>query len=214
MALILFDYDGVLADTLHDLLKFGQEVCDELGVKHTATTEDLNTLEVMSFTTYGRQLEVPETLVDEFVRRSLEKFALKASPPEIFYGLAEVVRELSTQHVLGIVTTNSTQNVRLFLKEHNLEECFRMIHGVDSPGTKTEKIVRSQNQFGAEKEAVYMIGDALSDIRAAQQAGVRSVAVDWGHQSLEQLKNANPDVIVHAPQELRSAIETDMNRAK
>jgi len=55
-----------LQDTLGDLLQFGQEACDELGVKHVATPEDLDSLEIMSFSTYGRQLEVPEHLVDEF----------------------------------------------------------------------------------------------------------------------------------------------------
>jgi len=87
MSLILFDFDGVLADTLGDLLQFGQEVCDELGVQHIATQEDLNSLEVMSFATYGIQLEVPAHLVDEFVRRCLSRFAEKKSPPAIFDGL-------------------------------------------------------------------------------------------------------------------------------
>ena len=63
MSLILFDFDGVLADTLGDLLQFGQEACDELGVNHTATQDDLSSLEVMSFATYGQQLEVPDHLL-------------------------------------------------------------------------------------------------------------------------------------------------------
>jgi len=206
MHLILFDYDGVLADTLNDLLNFGQEVCDELGVKHIATAEDLNTLEIMSFSTYGRQLEVPEALLDEFVRRCLEKFAKKESPPAIFEGLVDVLRGLSGQHKLGIVTTNSAQNVRLFLAEHGLEDCFQVIHGVDSQGTKAEKIAKSQKQFKAEKEAVIMIGDSLSDIRAAKEAGVFSIAVGWGHQSLERLQSAQPNAVVHTPQELKEFI--------
>ena len=70
MALIIFDYDGVLADTLDDLLQFGQEACDRLGVNHLVTKEDLSNLEVMSFTTYGRACEVPENLVNEFARIS------------------------------------------------------------------------------------------------------------------------------------------------
>ena len=37
MALILFDYDGVLADTLGDMILFAQQVCDELGVDHIVT---------------------------------------------------------------------------------------------------------------------------------------------------------------------------------
>ncbi len=60
MALIIFDYDGVLADTLDDLLQFGQEACTKLGINHLVTKEDLNNLEVMSFASYGQACEVPE----------------------------------------------------------------------------------------------------------------------------------------------------------
>ena len=207
MSLILFDFDGVLADTLDDLLQFGQEICDELGVKHTATANDLSSLEVMSFATYGRQLEVPEALIDEFVHRSLQKVAAKKSPPAIFAGLADVVRTLSAGHVLGIVTTNSARNVNLFLAEHGLENCFRVIHGIDSPGSKTEKILKARMQFSGQSEDTFMIGDSLSDMRSAKEASVQSVAVGWGHQSLERLVTAEPDFTVHAPMELLKMFE-------
>ena len=81
MSLIIFDYDGVLADTLDDLLLFGQRACDQLGVKHSVTKDDLGNLEVMSFASYGRACEVPEHLVDEFVKICLNFFAEKKSPP-------------------------------------------------------------------------------------------------------------------------------------
>jgi len=206
MALILFDFDGVLADTLGDLLQFGQEACDELGVKHVATTDDLNSLEIMSFATYGRQLEVPEYLVDEFVRRCLEKFGRKKSPPAIFKGLDEVVRKLSASNVIGIITGNSSQNVRAFLAEHGLSGHVRGIFGVDSPGSKAEKISQAQSQFTVAGEAVFMVGDSASDIHAARAASVNSIAVSWGHQSTETLIRAKPDFLVQSPEALLEII--------
>ena len=77
MALIIFDFDGVLADTLDDLIQFGQEVCDELGVKHVVKKEDLSNLEIMSFTSFGRACEVREHLVEEIVQSCLKRFADK-----------------------------------------------------------------------------------------------------------------------------------------
>lgn len=211
LTLILFDFDGALADTLGDLLQFGQEACDELGVKHTATHDDLNSLEIMSFATYGTQLEVPDELLDEFVRRCLAKFGEKQSPPDIFEGLGEVIRELSASHTLGIITGNSSDNVKAFLLAHGLADCIRAIYGVDSPGSKVEKISLARNQFaaGAKREAVCMVGDSASDIRAAREAGVKSIAVGWGHQSAETLLRARPDVLVHSPKELQEVIERD-----
>lgn len=211
MALILFDYDGVLADTLDDLLRFSQEICDELGIQHHVVREDISTLEAMSFANLGRQVEVPEPLVEEFVRRSLEKVANKKTPPHIFPGLIQAIRELSTRHILGIVTTNSSQNVNAFLKEHGLADCFRAIYGVDQPGTKAEKISHARDQFTAAGEAVFMIGDSASDIRAANEASVKSIGVSWGHQSVEMLIRAKADHIVNSPRELLEILTQERN---
>ena len=202
MYLFLFDFDGVLADTLGDMLRFAQEVCDELGVKHTVVQTDLSELEVMSFATFGRACGMPEDLVDEFVRRCTRKFAQKKSPPALFNGLGAVLRKLAEIHVLAVVTGNTQANVRAFLKEHALQGCVRAVYGVDMPGSKVEKILMAKSQFAAQAGTVFMVGDSLSDIRAARQAGVKSIAVSWGHQSLAKLLGALPDYIVRLPEEL------------
>jgi len=209
MVLILLDFDGVLADTLGDLLQFGQEACDELGVQHIAVQEDLSSLEVMSFATYGHQMGVPDSLLDEFVRRCLEKFARKKSPPAIFDGLTPVIQRLAEGHTLAVVTGNSTENVTAFLAAHGLGGCVRAIFGVDAPGTKVEKIKRARSRFGAEAESVFMVGDSVSDIRAAQEASVKSIAVGWGHQSAERLVKARPDFLVNTPTELLNVIQKE-----
>jgi phosphoglycolate phosphatase-like HAD superfamily hydrolase len=209
MALIIFDFDGVLADTLDDLIQFGQEVCDELGIKHAVRKEDLSNLEIMSFVSFGRACEVPEHRIDEFVQSCLKRFAAKKSPPAIFNGLSTIIRNFSIKNKLAIITTNSSQNVNAFLVEHGLDECIHAVYGVDIPGSKAQKISIAQNQFSADPklESVFMIGDSLSDIRAAKEASVTSVAVTWGHQSLEHLLRGDPDYVVRFPRELIEIIE-------
>ena len=204
MALIIFDYDGVLADTLDDLIHFGQQACDQLGVKHVVTKDDLSNLEVMSFATYGRACEVPEHLVDEFVKISLNLFAEKKSPPTIFAGMREIIQHFSSNHKLAIVTTNSSQNVNLFLTQHGLDNLFHAVYGVDTPGSKAEKISLARERFM--EESIFMIGDALSDIRAAKEAGVTSIAVTWGHQSLETLQRGEPNYVISYPNKLTEVI--------
>jgi len=202
MALIIFDFDGVLADTLADMLRFAQEVCDELGVSHRVVQADLSELEVMSFASFGRACGMPEDLVDEFVRKCTRKFAQKPAPPALFNGLGEVLKLLAEMHVLAVVTGNTQGNVRTFLKEHGLEGCVRAVYGVDLPGSKAEKILLAKGQCAAEAGTVFMVGDSVSDIQAAREAGVKAIAVGWGHQSLGKLVGARPDAIVHFPQEL------------
>ena len=209
MAIIIFDFDGVLADTLDDLIQFGQEVCDELGIKHLVKKDDLRNLEMMSFASFGRACEVPEHLVDEFVQKCLKRFAEKKSPPAIFNGLSNIVRHLAINNTIAVITTNSSQNVNAFLIEHGLDEYVDEVYGVDIPGSKAEKISMARNQFSAnrKRESVFMIGDSLSDIMAAKEASATSIAVTWGHQSLERLLSGNPDYVVDFPCDLTGIIE-------
>ncbi len=64
----------------------------------------------------------------------------------------------------------------------------------DMPGSKAQKISMAREQFSsdAKRESVIMVGDSLSDIRAAKEASVKSVAVGWGHQSLKSLASRQP----------------------
>jgi phosphoglycolate phosphatase len=209
MALVIFDYDGVLADTLDDLLHFGQEACNKLGVKHLVTTDDLNNLEVMSFASYGQACKVPDHLLDEFVEICLNFFAEKKSPPAIFTGLSAVVRYLSANHMIAIVTTNSSQNVNAFLVQHGLEGFIHAVYGIDSPGSKAQKISMARKRLlkNRKQESVFLVGDSLSDVLAAKAAAVTSVAVTWGHQSLENLLRGNPDYVVSSPHDLIEVVE-------
>ncbi len=204
IALILFDYDGVLADTLDDLVRSGQEACSQLGINHLITSDDLSNLEVISFSSFGRACEVPEHLVEEFVRICLSYLAEKKSPPAIFPGLSSVIRHLSATHRIAVVTTNSSQNVNAFLAEHSLDSLIQAVYGVDSPGSKAEKIAMAQDRLMGDREqgSVFMVGDSLSDVLAAKEASVTSVAVTGGHQSLENLLRGHPDYVISTPDDL------------
>jgi phosphoglycolate phosphatase-like HAD superfamily hydrolase len=84
------------------------------------------------------------------------------------------------------------------------------VFAVDQPGSKVEKILKAKSQLTAEADAVYYVGDAVSDIHAARQAVIKSVAVGWGHQSLAKLLKSQPDHIVHTPQEISALFEAEI----
>jgi len=207
MALIIFDFDGVLADTLEDMLNFAQAVCTELGFDRIPTPADLDALETMSFVEYGKQLGVPPPLANEFASRCLQRFIEKPYPPKIFAGMVQVVEQLSARHVIAIVTGNTTRAVENFLHENNIHQFVSAVFAVDQPGSKVEKIQKAKNQLAPDNDVVYYVGDAVSDIHAAKQASVKSVAVGWGHQGLGKLLNAQPDHIVHTPREIIELFE-------
>ena len=202
MASILFDFDGVLADTLADLINFGQEACTRLGFTRTPTSADLDALETMSFIDYGRQLKLPAQYIDEFVSLCLQMFNQRPRPPKIFEGMGQVVKEVAKRNAIAIVTGNSSSAVDTFLTEYGLGEYVKLTIGVEQEGTRAEKIKRAIAELAQSAESAYMVGDSVSDIRAAREATIKSIAVSWGHQSPSKLMSANPDYLVRSPQEL------------
>jgi phosphoglycolate phosphatase-like HAD superfamily hydrolase len=52
-----------------------------------------------------------------------------------------------------------------------------------------------------------MVGDSLSDIRAAKETATTSIAVTWGHQSLAYLLSGDPDYVANGPHDLIEIIE-------
>ena len=202
MAIILFDFDGVLADTLEDMLSFAREACKQLGLPRNPTPADLGALETMSFAEYGRQLRLPPQYIDEFVSRCLQMFNQRLHPPRIFEGMKQVVVEVAKSNTIAIITGNTAPTVDGFLIEYDLQEHIRLVIGVEQRGTRPEKIRQALRALAQPEDTAYMVGDAVSDIRAARQAAIKSIAVGWGHQSPSRLIEAKPDYLVKSPQEL------------
>lgn len=200
--LIIFDFDGVLADSLDPMLKYAQQVCHEFGLQRTPTKADLEVLERMEFSEFAVQLGVPDHQIETFVRRNFELFAGREEPLEIIPGMDSVVSRLAETCLLVIITGNSCRVVDKFLTTHKMGDKFADILCAEHPGTRVEKIRRVNDQYQASIAETYMIGDAVSDIRAAREARIKSIAVSWGHQSRQKLSNETPFLVVDQPQDL------------
>ncbi len=188
MPVVIFDFDGVLADTLQDLLDFSRIVCARLGYPCTPGPADLEALDPMSFHSLGRQLGVPEACLEDYVQGCFELFLQRAAPSPTFPGMQAALQRCAQACRMGVVTGNVTAAVREFLAFHGIAEYFPIVLGADLPGTRVEKIQKAVELLsGSARERVWVVGDSVSDIRAARQAGVSCIAVGWGHQSLQKL---------------------------
>ncbi len=202
----IFDFDGVLADTLVDMLRFSDEVAAEFGIHHHTTLQDLEVLQPMSFANLGRQIGLSERHIISYVQKMLERFETSPIPCPIFPGMSEVVTKLKGDSFLAIVSGNTRIVIQRFLEYYSLKDAFQQIYGVDQPGGKVEKIKQILTKFTLPNLPAIMIGDAASDTDAAHQAGILAVAVGWGHQPRSKLIQAHPDYFVTSPQELLDTI--------
>jgi phosphoglycolate phosphatase-like HAD superfamily hydrolase len=199
---IIFDFDGVLGDTLDDMLRIAGHVAAELGHPCQPAPADLDALERMEFSELGMQLGIPPSQAAEFARRCFDLFAELPNPPHIFPGMKQVVLHLAPSNRLAIVTGNTSRIVSRFLNVNGLDACFAMLLASDAPGNRAEKLQQILERLGAAHGKAYLVGDAVSDIRVARETGLLSIAVTWGHQSEAHLSRETPYHLVRTPQEL------------
>ena len=92
---------------------------------------------------------------------------------------------------MGILTSNSSQNVKEFLKNHQLD-VFDFTHSVSKFWGKSSGLKRLIRKYKLKPDHLLYIGDEIRDLEAAKKAGIRFAAVTWGYNSSKALKACHP----------------------
>lgn len=200
--LVCFDYDGVIVDSLARVIRMAREAQASLGLGRAPTEEDLRSLENLTFVDFALRIGIPRSSLPAFGSILLGLQRREDSPPPLFPGMREVLREIGGRCPMAVITASITAEVQKVLKAHALLDCFSMLLDGQDPRPKSEKLNPARAHFGAEPQETYMVGDARSDIQQGKQAGVRTVAVTWGYQSRETLRAEQPDFLIDSPSEL------------
>lgn len=200
--LILFDYDGVLVNSMQCNLAVVKEVCNALGYPVAPDLEYCRTARCISFESWARHICMSEDLIPIFLTNVLSSLKDSARTLDAFPQIPEAIRTLSQRHSLAIITGNTSTAAFEFVSHHNLNECFLDYSGDENVGSKRDKIKVFMEKFKFSPETTYYVGDAGTDVEEGRAAGVKTIAVTWGFQGRERLLDARPDFIVDSPDEL------------
>jgi phosphoglycolate phosphatase len=200
--LFLFDFDGVLVDSL-DLYADAVARClDRIGTPIVKSTEDYLALFEGNFYESMAARGVDLAAFSQAAQEILPRIDYDAMKP--FDGLIPVLAELQKGRILAVVSSNGARTIRAMLARFGFAPFFQEIFGSDFGFSKREKIDFALQKYRIPPEKAFYIGDTAGDIREAHAAGVRSVAVTWGWHSRERLLAANPDYLVDTPAMLLS----------
>lgn len=198
--LFLFDFDGVVVDSL-ELYEKAVNVClKKIGSPIIRNHSDFMELFEENFYDSIRKKGVD---VEEFVKMSA-LIAPTLNYDEVFphYDLAPVLAKLKNDNFLVIVSSNSNYAINLMLSKYKFDLYFQNVMGYEHTFSKSKKIVQTMNSLRVTKEKSYYIGDTTGDIKEGKEAKVNTVAVTWGWHSREKLKSMDPDYIIDTPEEL------------
>lgn len=207
MKVVIFDFDGTLADTLDPILRISNRLAPEFGYKPVSPTE-IEQLRNLSFREIVKHSEVSIFKIPLLLRRLRTDLNKEIQQVKPISGIPEVLATLKDQGIfLGILTSNSKANVTAFLQNHGLEELFSFIYSGTTILGKHKMINRVLKQAQFDPQRVAYVGDETRDIESARKSRIKVIAVGWGFSSSQALAQQNPDFLVHQPRELLQVIK-------
>lgn len=204
---IIFDFDGTIADTVEALVVIANRLAIEFDYPQI-TPEELGLLRNLTSREIIKYSGISVFKIPFLVKKVKGELKKKISELKPISGIKESLFFLKEKdYRLGIITSNSEENVREFLKINNLDDVFEFIYSGVTIFGKTTIInnVLRQKQIKP-SEAIY-VGDETRDIEASQKANIKVIAVTWGFNNEEVLCKQNPDFVIRNPRELVDVIQ-------
>ncbi len=200
MKLLLFDFDGVIVDSL-DVYEKTVTLCLE-KINQPLQRGRQEFLELFDGNFY-EMLAQKGTNLDEFMKASVDILSqVNYGEMKPFDAVRPVLQELKKKHCLIVISSNDTPTIREALRLYGFEDIFKEILGSDFMLSKKDKILYAINKYQVMTGDIYYIGDTICDIKEGKQAGVKTVGVTWGWHEREKIAASHPDFIFDNPHDL------------
>lgn len=203
--LLIFDFDGTLADSAGWFIRKYNELAAELGVRPVAESEvemlrGRSTREIMSF------LKIPLWKLPRLVTRFRAQAGIDAEQIKLFAGIEALLPELKQHGVkLALVSSNSEVNVRRILGAANAAhidafDCEASMFG------KAQKLKAVIKRAAVTPQQTLCIGDEIRDIEAAREVGADAGAVAWGYATVAALEQHAPTHVFRSVEEIAQLV--------
>lgn len=215
--MILIDVDGTLVDSVPDLAwcvdemmkQIGMPVCGEAKVREWVG----NGVERLVRRALAGQLdgEPDEALFDKAYPVFLALYSENTCKRSCLYpGVQEGLNWIKQAGFkLGCVTNKAACFTEPLLKELGLFDNFSIVISGDTLEKKKpdpQPLLHAAEFFGVSAENALMLGDSVSDVKAARAAGFRIICMSYGYNHGVDIREANPDAVIDSMAELPSLL--------
>ena len=216
--MILIDVDGTLVDSVPDLAFCVDAMMERLGrsPRGEAAVRNWvgNGVERLVRRALIGQLDGEPDEID-FERALpifLELYAENTSQRSLLYpGVREGVDYLKAAgYALGCVTNKAAQFTEPLLRDLGVRDDFDIVVSGDTlPRKKPDPLplLHAAEHFGVRPADALMIGDSVSDVKAARAAGFGIVCMSYGYNHGVDIRTADPDAVIDSMVELRGLLE-------
>lgn len=204
---IVFDFDGTIADTHDALVEITNRLSGEFGY-NPLDEQQLLELKNLSSKDIVKKSQISIFKLPFLLKKIKFELGKKIKSLGPVPGLKQALSELKESgYQLGIITSNEKSNVMAFLKSNELEHLFDFIYSGIAIFGKDKIMGKFVKENGLNRgEAIY-VGDETRDIDAAKKSGLKVIAVSWGFNSAAILAQHQPDYLISHPKQLVEVIK-------
>jgi len=206
--LILFDFDGVIADSFEVFFREFTAACSEMGFDRLNSKDAFLNLFEGNLLFNVIKIGFPPWKLRELFNRFQPRIAKANDSVSAFDGIREMLHHLSAKYPVYIISSNLTEAVQRFLLREGIDN-IRDVLGADVETSKVKKIKRVWKKHP--KAIAYYIGDTSGDVYEGKEAGAITIAVTWGWHEVDRLTKAKPHHLVHTPEELQHILLSETN---
>ena len=201
--LVIFDFDGTLADTKENIILTFQMTMKELGVEiksrqECAATIGLTLEDAFKVLYPGMAAEKYILLRDTY--RRIFKENRKILVPGLFPEVMETLEELQRRgYLMSIASSRLSPSLHSFLEDMKIAHLFEYAVGgdnVEHPKPAPDAVLQILRHYNLSAEEAFVVGDMPFDINMATNAGVKSCGVTWGNADAAQLKESGANYII------------------
>lgn len=215
--LIIFDLDGTLAHTAPDLIGTLNRITADYNLEPISLEQfgkiighGAKAMITRSFECNNR--EIDEKTLEKLLQDFLDDYAQNiANETVLFENVLDAMDIIAEKGFSFALCTNKTESMaRLLLDKLDVTKRFKSITGGDTFDFRkpdARHLQETARLAGHTLEKAIMIGDSATDIDAAKNAGIASVAVTFGYTETPAHKLGASKVISHF-NELPAAIES------
>jgi len=202
--LVIFDFDGTLANSLPTAVGIYNRIAAEYGYK---PLDDLAAARSMPTRKFLKHHGISLWRLPRLVRRYHAAAADEADKLKLFPGLPAALTALRESGLrLGVLSSNKEDNIRRCLRANGVEELFSFVVGYPKLFGKGKALRRIMRAERLEKSDVLYVGDEVRDVEAAKKAGVAVAAATWGFHAETILRESGPDHVISEPNQLAEVI--------
>ena len=213
--LVLFDLDGTLVDSVGDLAWCGNEMLRSLDMPlhdpQAAHRWVGNGLErfVKRVLTNDMEAEPDETLLKSGMEIFKRLYAEHASDHSLLYpGAIEALKYLAGLDLrLACVTNKPEPFTSGLIEAMGLTEYFGLVVAGNTTAKKKPDpmpLHYAADHFAIPYDQCLMVGDSSNDVQAARAAGCNIICVPYGYNHGNDIRDANPDLVVENLNELNA----------